>query len=190
MNSPEQNDSNPVAQTSPEVEIPEVTLVQAVPRQRRQMPRIVFAAVLGLLIGQAGVIGHDLGSSARSERVYLDMQAIAGGLRDFSLDGQFEENNLQRVSWLYGPGLIPNEAPFESEGSVATPMADVNTDKAARYIQILMPDPWGNAYLANVDGLQAGTQRIKVLSAGPDGTIETSPSETKARGDDVLIHLF
>jgi len=167
-----------------------VTPVQTVQKSRKQLPRIVFAAVLGLLIGQAGVISHEIGSSARTERIYLDMQSIAGGLRDFSMDGQFQEQGLQRVSWLYGPGLIPNSAPFVSEESVASPLADVNMAEVDRYIQILMPDPWGNAYLANVDGLQAGTQRIKVLSAGPDGTIDTSPSETKAQGDDVLIHLF
>ena len=65
-----------------------------------------------------------------------------------------------------------------------------DADGEARYIQLLMPDPWGNAYLANVDGLQAGTQRIKVLSAGPDGTIDTAPGQTKAHGDDLLINLF
>jgi hypothetical protein len=158
----------------------------------RQVPRFAFAVVLGLLIGQAGVISTDgcnLGAAARAERVYLDMQGIASGLREFSDAGQFERQGLQRVSWVYGPGELPQAAPFDGQ-SVATPMDGINNVERGRYIQILMPDPWGNAYLANVDGLQAGTQRIKVLSAGPDGSIDTSPSDTEARGDDVLIHLF
>ncbi len=158
----------------------------------RQIPRLAFAAVLGLLIGQAGVIGTgagNVGSAARAERVYLDMQTIAVGLRQFSAEGQLQEQDLQRVSWLYGPGDLPAAAPFaDDEG--ATPLDLLNNVDKGRYIQILMPDPWGNAYLANIDGLQAGTQRIKVLSAGPDGTIDTTPSHTEAQGDDVLIHLF
>lgn len=161
-------------------------------RTRRQIPRLAFAAVLGLLIGQAGVISTDaghLGAAARAERVYLDMQSIAGGLREFSDAGQFESQGMQRVSWVYGPGNLPQRTPFEDDG-LATPLDRLNHIEQGRYIQILMPDPWGNAYLANVDGLQAGTQRIKVLSAGPDGTIDTTPSDTDAQGDDVLIHLF
>ncbi len=163
-----------------------------VPASRQQIPRLALAAVLGLLIGQAGVISTDvghLGAAARAERVYLDMQTIAAGLRQFSEDGRFQEQGLQRVSWMYGPGELPESMPFAPEGD-ATPMSRLQESEEQRYIQILMPDPWGNAYLANVDGLQAGTQRIKVLSAGPDGVIETAPSDTEAQGDDVLIHLF
>ena len=167
----------------------------ALARQPGTVARMVFTAVLGVLIGQAGVIGYgagSLGETARTERIYLDMQSIAGGLRDFSADGQFQEQGLQRVSWLYGPGRLPQDAAFVDEGG-ASALRQVNSEEGGdpnRYIQVLMPDPWGNAYLANVDGLQAGTQRIKVLSAGPDGVIETPPSATEATGDDILIHLF
>lgn len=174
------------------VDTPVGSSVEPVVPARRQIPRLAFAAVLGLLIGQAGVISTDagnLGAAARAERVYLDMQGIAGGLREFSDAGQFEQQGLQRVSWVYGPGELPQATPFDDDG-LATPLDRLNQVDKGRYIQILMPDPWGNAYLANVDGLQAGTQRIKVLSAGPDGTIDTSPSDTEAQGDDVLIHLF
>lgn len=197
-----QQPENPV---EPEVEHPvehvervvEVRGQNAMARQPGTVARMVFTAVLGVLIGQAGVIGYgagSLGETARTERIYLDMQAIAGGLRDFSADGRFEDDGLQRVSWLYGPGRLPEEAAFVDEGG-ASALRDVNGSAAGagqrdRYIQVLMPDPWGNAYLANVDGLQAGTQRIKVLSAGPDGVIETPPSATDATGDDILIHLF
>jgi len=163
-----------------------------VPEARKQLPRLALAAVLGLLIGQAGVISTDvghLGAAARAERVYLDMQTIAAGLRQFSEDGRFQEQGLQRVSWMYGPGELPRSMPF-ADGDDASPMSRLQENEEQRYIQILMPDPWGNAYLANVDGLQAGTQRIKVLSAGPDGVIETAPADTEAQGDDILIHLF
>jgi hypothetical protein len=160
-------------------------------RHPGQVARMVFTAVLGMLVGQAGIISYGagtLGESARAERIYLDMQAIASGLREYSEDGMFEREGLQRISWLYGPGDLPESTPFAGGG--VSSMSQVNEPGHGRYIQILMPDPWGNAYLANVDGLQAGTQRIKVLSAGPDGVIQTSPSETSAEGDDILIHLF
>jgi len=157
-----------------------------------QVARMVFTAVLGMLIGQAGVIGYgagSLGESSRAERIYLDMQSIASGLREYSEDGLLASDGLKRISWLYGPGQLPQQTPF-GDGQSVSALQTVNAPEHGRYIQILMPDPWGNAYLANIDGLQAGTQRIRVLSAGPDGVIQTSPAKTTAEGDDILVHLF
>ncbi len=93
------------------------------------------------------------------------------------------------MPWVYGPGDLPLEMPFERVG-LASPLDRIATLGEGHYIQILIPDPWGNAYLANVDGLEAGTQRIKVLSAGPDGVIDTAPSAAVSQGDDILIQLF
>ena len=165
---------------------------RSVPSARRQVARIVLAGLLGILIGQAGVISMDadnLGAATRAERIYLDMQGIARGLRNFSAAGQLKQQGLERMSWVYGPGELPLQVPFEEDGD-AIPLDHIEGLAQGHYIQILIPDPWGNAYLANVDGLQAGTQRVKVLSAGPDGVIDTAPSAQEPRGDDVLIQLF
>ncbi|MDG2148279.1 MAG: hypothetical protein P8N09_02020 [Planctomycetota bacterium] len=164
----------------------------SLPSGRRQVARVVLAALLGALIGQAGVISKDAGSLAaatRTERAYLDMQGIASGLRKSSDAGQLTQQESGHMPWVYGPGDLPLEMPFEEVG-LASPLDRIAGLGEGRYIQILIPDPWGNAYLANVDGLEAGTQRIKVLSAGPDGVIDTAPSAAGAHGDDILIQLF
>ena len=138
--------------------------------------------------------GREVASKAPHKSVVsgtetYDMQGVASGLRKFSAAGQLKQQGLERMSWVYGPGELPLQVPFEEDDD-AISLDHIEGLAQGHYIQILIPDPWGNAYLANVDGLQAGTQRVKVLSAGPDGVIDTAPSAQKSRGDDVLIQLF
>lgn len=53
------------------------------------------------------------------------------------------------------------------------------------------PDPWGNCYVANLAALNAPGMVVWVLSAGPDGIIDTpfvGPSALPA-GDDVRMRI-
>ncbi len=49
-------------------------------------------------------------------------------------------------------------------------------------------DPWGNCYLAGVYAFwktSAGTVYSWMLSAGPDGRVQTDDSDTEIKGDDI-----
>lgn len=56
-------------------------------------------------------------------------------------------------------------------------------------------DPWGNKYVVNVDTLKPGTtmKAVVVLSAGPDGVIQTALNQEPAgfalSGDDIVYHV-
>lgn len=59
------------------------------------------------------------------------------------------------------------------------------------YIAALRPDPWGNPYIIHIgamekDGSPIGGTTAKgwILSAGPNGVLETEPTDAALRGDD------
>lgn len=49
------------------------------------------------------------------------------------------------------------------------------------------PDPWGRAYVINVNGFFSSGERVLVLSAGPNGQINTPLTATVASGDDIAV---
>lgn len=63
------------------------------------------------------------------------------------------------------------------------------------YIDALDADPWGNRYLAHVGGFRTGSSTaVFVLSAGPDGTVQTSGDQPRAGeltvgGDDMVFRI-
>jgi type II secretory pathway pseudopilin PulG len=58
------------------------------------------------------------------------------------------------------------------------------------YVQSLNEDPWGNAYQVNGSTLiGSSTAATWVISAGPDGTFQTSTTATTTSGDDIGIRI-
>ena len=48
-------------------------------------------------------------------------------------------------------------------------------------------DPWGHAYLVNVEGWVNPREHALVLSAGPDGIVQSEADATHPAGDDLLL---
>jgi len=134
-------------------------------RDHRGLPlsRVVPAlAVIALL---AIVVPYTLVSRLHERRIGTadrDLAAIAAGL------GSVPTAN----GILLGRGLAPvfvDAAWTASSG----PLARVSEDPG--------PDPWGNAYVAAVaNGLAT------IVTAGPDGVLQTSPLAEAPLGDDRL----
>jgi prepilin-type N-terminal cleavage/methylation domain-containing protein len=58
------------------------------------------------------------------------------------------------------------------------------------YAQSINTDPWGNAYEINVSTLVGGnTSPTWIISAGPDGTFQTSTTATILAGDDIGVRV-
>jgi hypothetical protein len=163
----------------------------------------VFEGVLGLglLVVLAGVVGPGVAERVENSRTtdaIEQMQLIVEGLHSYSHDTLTLPTGIQgrtNVSWLYSPGELPFNNPFVDGGS-ARPLSDAlldNTMGGSRwwgpYISELVADPWGRAYLVNVDGLINGRERAMVLCAGPDGMVSTSATALKAGGDDIILLL-
>jgi hypothetical protein len=96
---------------------------------------------------------------------------------------------------LVGPGQAPK---FQTEaewlsGRVESLASELFQDRAS-----VGPDPWQNRYMVNAGAAQSrasddGPHAVFVLSAGPNGIIETpfwQPAQTaKGRGDDILVRI-
>lgn len=90
---------------------------------------------------------------------------------------------------LCGPGRVPL-AQTPAAGRWATaPRAALGHLVGDR--RVLSADPWGNCYVVNLAAVDASGMVVWVLSAGPNGVIDTpfiDPSESPA-GDDVRMRI-
>ncbi|MCB9899682.1 MAG: type II secretion system protein GspG [Planctomycetes bacterium] len=163
----------------------------------------ILEALVGLsiLVSLAGVVMPIVGgeiAGSRVEQAQADMLHIVNGLHAYTDDTLFLPTGIRgrtNVSWLYGPGELPQANPFAAGGE-ARPLSDVLLSDAmggpgwqGPYLEELQPDPWGRAYLVNVDGLIDARESAMVLSAGPNGICETSAHASFAAGDDVVLPI-
>jgi hypothetical protein len=82
----------------------------------------------------------------------LDLHALHSGLHE-------------GVGVLLGPGDTPRAVDARWVTSTTYPLSRVDASARA--------DPWGNAYIVNLAASREGNTAVWVLSAGPDGVIQT-----------------
>lgn len=152
----------------------------------------VLMALSGVLMPVVRMeVGENRGLTAQA-----DMQAIQAGIAAYSRDTLILPTGVQgrtNVAWLFGPGNIP--AGPALGGGDARSLGDallndsMGGDRwAGPYVPGgLHPDPWGNAYLVNVDGFVSPRQRAQIVCAGPNGRVETAPDAARPSGDDLVL---
>jgi hypothetical protein len=92
-----------------------------------------------------------------------------------------------RIAVLAGPGLPPRarDAAWTAGRLEALPATC-----AGRPLSDLRPDPWENRYVVDVPAVRSPGARGWVLSAGPNGIIETPfPVASGPEGDDVGVRV-
>jgi len=160
---------------------------------------------------------HDYVSEVRYQRAVHDTRAIAAAMSHFEGDvpGQSDqERGWATFDLVVGAGATPSVgvggdsawvAPLGAAG-VGALDAQLVTN-AAGYSAFspqqtdwirgwhgphvkagIGPDPWGHRYAINVKALLSGASRTVVVSAGPNGQIETAFQGTAifAGGDDLI----
>jgi len=167
--------------------------------RRGKGPGILEALVaLSILVSLSGVLMPAVGeqvAEARVSQADKDMIDIAQGLAHYTRDTRFLPTGVQGrtdVAWMYGPGELPSGELFGASRE-SRPLADaLSSDRlggsawAGPYTEGLTADPWGHAYLVNVDGWVNAREHAVVASAGPDGLLETPPTASAPAGDDLL----
>jgi hypothetical protein len=108
------------------------------------------------------------------------------------------DNTNAGQAWLAASGLsdLQNHLVSNSPGSTKYPSTGLNRWKGP-YLERLSEDPWGNRYLVNIKNANPNDTSAKVvwvLSAGPNGKIETDPnaladSGPVAGGDDIVVRV-
>lgn len=105
----------------------------------------------------------------RIDRAGRDARALADRLRAPAEPGG------QGAAVRHGPGRLPQAGSPDAEPWVAPPYAPLAASADAASIP---SDPWGNSYLASDRW---------VLSAGPNGVVETPFRADAVVGDDVAV---
>ncbi|MBI5848185.1 MAG: prepilin-type N-terminal cleavage/methylation domain-containing protein [Nitrospirae bacterium] len=71
--------------------------------------------------------------------------------------------------------------------------ADVNGCYGANwkgsYMAVVTADPWGNIYLTNANSFAATGQPVWIISAGPNGLLETPANSATSQGDDIGVRI-
>jgi general secretion pathway protein G len=164
---------------------------------------IVVAGIIAILAGiLVPLILKEIDES-RITRAAADVRSITNAIIILKKDtGQWPITATcsNTATLLQGGGNIPTlAAGWDSTENVSFDdylSSDANGCWSARwkgpYIPFLSADPWGNAYIANATALlsaAAPLPPIWVISAGPDGVVNTPADSQTVQGDDVGLRM-
>lgn len=159
---------------------------------------IEMIVVVAILVALAGILVPVVSSemtSSKTGRAIADCNRIAAALNQYIKDTSFEPTGNKGANtyhYLYSQGTIPSSNDFAS-GSSTTILRFLSkndfggTQWNGPYMQEIAADPWGRAYLVNTHGYFSSSENVWVISAGPDGNVDTAPNATKPGGDDIGI---
>lgn len=155
------------------------------------------ARVIGSAIGQfyrdlgKGPVFSDASSSADLTVLYGpgDNPNVSGTPGWPSSSGLFDDGDS-------GAGSLAGQLISNDPGYSTTTPSGVRPGQGVAwegpYMSEMGADPWGNRYLASVEGFQQGSsEAVFVVSAGPDGVVGTSADQAQAgdlsTGSDDLV---
>lgn len=169
---------------------------------------IVVAGIIAILAGILVPMIFTQIDESRIARAQGDMKSIQNALMLFRKDvGTWPDKtapNVVGVTLLYTGSLstIPTQTGTNwNLGTAQQLFNHLKTDDNGAYgtlwkgpyLNATEADPWDHAYIINADQF-SGTGPLWVVSAGPDGIVQTSAnadvcSDTKNGGDDICLRL-
>ncbi|MBI5848186.1 MAG: type II secretion system protein GspG [Nitrospirae bacterium] len=159
---------------------------------------IVVAGIIAVLAGILVPLIFKEIDESKITRAKADVKSISSAMFVFRkdtgawpvMDGSCAPN----VTFLSGAGNLPSGlAALGYDAAVASSYdshlsADVNGCYGANwkgsYMAVVTADPWGNTYLTNANSFAATGQPVWIISAGPNGVLET-PANSIAIADGV-----
>jgi len=168
-------------------------------RSQRGFNVIELLVVVAIVLATAGVVVPVVSMKKLDDqwrRVDDDLQSIATAINDFVVETRtFPTGHTGATNYhfLYSDGVRPRNNVFESGpathvGKFLESGDLANDDWKGPYLDHgIGPDPWGNAYLVNVNGFYNSSERVLIVCAGPNGQVNTAPSATVAGGDDIVL---
>ena len=172
---------------------------------------IVILAVISILVAILTPTVLKYIDEARGDRAGEDVKSISAMINDLIKDtGKYPGNKLESGNtFLCSTGNVglsgqtwgttadcedlANHLVTNSPGTTATSDDYPSSGKfrwKGPYITNLSEDPWGNGYQINASTLVGGNTSVTwVISAGPDGTFQTSVTATSLSGDDLGVRI-
>lgn len=181
----------------------------------------VVLAIIAVLAAILTPIVTNYLDQARVSRAMADARTIADSVRLYRRDTGYypiyadlahaQAGTTVAGKILIGPGNAPDETQADwalIAGSNTSLITQLNTNTlglAANvsnpgktsyrgpYLGALDSDPWGNQYVVTGSNLQGSTNRGFVVSAGPNGKLETTVAQAMttfaAGGDDIAVPI-
>ncbi|HTP05822.1 MAG TPA: type II secretion system protein GspG [Nitrospirota bacterium] len=164
---------------------------------------IVVAGIIAVLAGILVPLIFKEIDESKIARASADVRSISNAVIILRKDtGQWPVSSScqSTVTLLTGAGNVPALA---GGWNGATPLSfdlRLNTDDVpcwpntwkGPYLAAVNADPWGNAYITNADAFVSGANpkpQVWILSAGPDGIVQTKVTDMVASGDDVGLRI-
>ena len=155
---------------------------------------IVIAIIVGLAGVVVPIVSQEVKDSKKSQAL-ADINRLATGLNQYIKDTLYFPTGKEGATtfhFLYTDGNAPDNNLFATgESSHIKSFLVENRCGGNRwkgpYLNGLPCDPWGNAYLVNVQGFYNQSERAMILSAGPDGVVDTPARAASPAGDDLMM---
>lgn len=159
-----------------------------------------FVAVVAIIVALAGVItpfaSRDL-DSTQLEQARTEVNRIASGIVRYIADTRLTPTGplgKKQFHVLTTAGETPIGNTLTS-GAVGT-LSDFliansfeTKDWRGPYLEKLGADPWGTQFIVNVEGYFNTDERVWVICAGPNRTIDTPVDSFESMGDDIAVLL-
>ncbi|MBI3847552.1 MAG: type II secretion system protein GspG [Planctomycetes bacterium] len=154
----------------------------------------IIAALAAILVP---IVSSELADTEQTKAL-ADCQRIAAAITQYIKDTRlFPTGPLgnNSVTMLYGGGNAPTGTNAFNTGTTAALSSYLlngttngGTLWKGPYMQSVNADPWGHYYVVNVKGYYS-TQYVWVLSAGPNGAVNTGLTDTTLQSDDIGIMI-
>lgn len=157
---------------------------------------LAFAGALVMLMGALrprpqGPPEDGAHAAARTmvNQVIQALEAVRGDVGEDAL-----RDRLPDVGFLAGDGPLPAEL---TGAAGIVPLTDLLQDDRfgldgwrGPYLGVVGADPWGTAYVVTFGGIRDWKTRVWVVSAGPNGRLETREPDAMPQGDDVALIAY
>ncbi|MBA4372835.1 MAG: hypothetical protein C0402_08210 [Thermodesulfovibrio sp.] len=163
---------------------------------------IVVAGIIAVLAGILVPIIFKEIDEAKITRANADVKSISTAIMVLKKD---------TGSWPVSAGCVPTVTLLNGSGAIPVFSIAANWDQSSfnsfsnyistddngcwpgawkgPYMASVNADPWGNAYLSNASEFLTDGAAVWILSAGPDGTVDTGRGANALSGDDIGMRI-
>lgn len=164
---------------------------------------IVVAAIIAILAGILVPMIFSQIDEAKLSRAKADARSLSSAIYTFRKDvGQWP--NCGGATVLFGTGAN------KIQDAMANPPLGYDLSGSQTFVEHLMEngnnlcygdmwkgpyfgsvdaDPWGNPYFMDATGFAVANQAVLIISAGPNGVVDTASAAKIAGGDDIVIRV-
>lgn len=167
---------------------------------------MVVAGIIAILAGILVPMIFNQVDESRKTKALADCKSIQTAIMTFRKDTGAWPNKINpttaSISMLNGAGTNLPDADYTSKSFDVTArqnyMDHLKTDDNSAYgtlwkgpyMTMVEADPWGNAYITNSNNFDTNPPApVWVMSAGPDGKLDTAATSDTLQNDDIGIRI-